>query len=88
MWGVPVQPKLRRSLPVRERGLKLFVGHREYRAALASLPVRERGLKHASKMVNAQLWQVAPRAGAWIETPQDRPPLGLFPRRSPCGSVD
>ena len=35
---------------------------------LQSLPVRGRGLKHLSIRELRQLPEVAPRAGAWIET--------------------
>ena len=55
------------SLPVRERGLKLYVhclaGFRGW-----SLPVRERGLKHFKISHKLLSRPVAPRAGAWIET--------------------
>ena len=55
------------SLPVRERGLKrgqgdcTCFGHK-------SLPVRERGLKHPDRAGDDPVFEVAPRAGAWIET--------------------
>ncbi len=55
------------SLPVRERGLKLF----SYFAEVLfneSLPVRERGLKLAISSSAEGAATVAPRAGAWIET--------------------
>ena len=56
-----------RSRPVRARGLKLFyyvypLGTGESR------PVRARGLKRPLFYVTDADKQVAPRAGAWIET--------------------
>ena len=53
-----------------------------------SPPVRGRGLKHKSKRIDKALAQVAPRAGAWIETTIPR--LRHFRRlgRPPCGGVD
>ena len=57
-----------RSLPVRERGLKPLELDLKVVDKL-SLPVRERGLKHLLSICGALLFLVAPRAGAWIETP-------------------
>ena len=54
------------SLPVRERGLKPFSSIQRS-GTLRSLPVRERGLKPTWWVTLEQL-DVAPRAGAWIET--------------------
>ena len=55
------------SLPARERGLK-----REETIHLpgiqVSLPARERGLKRCSVYATHITCNVAPRAGAWIET--------------------
>ena len=63
----------RQSRPVRARGLKLCpdgVGC----DLIRSRPVRARGLKHfEAGLVQCDL--VAPRAGAWIETP-----AGLAPQ--------
>ena len=56
-----------RSLPVRERGLKLIDDPVKGREE-ASLPVRERGLKLDARGYLVQFLRVAPRAGAWIET--------------------
>ena len=75
------------SLPVRERGLKqprvllLFSTH-------SSLPVRERGLKPIVLQMFVKYHNVAPRAGAWIETSILRGGWISKTRRSPCGSVD
>ena len=54
------------SLPVRERGLKLFPAA-SWQPPCGSLPVRERGLKQARLAAEAGVVVVAPRAGAWIE---------------------
>ena len=59
--------KPKKSLPVRERGLKhqkLQKGETEP----LSLPVRERGLKLSAQPSSRACPWVAPRAGAWIET--------------------
>ena len=54
------------SLPARERGLKLFGCYKlEF---LVSLPARERGLKPNNFNLKGITGNVAPRAGAWIET--------------------
>ena len=47
--------------------MKLYKGL-IYHAVTKSLPLRERGLKRADKEVEAQKPEVAPPAGAWIET--------------------
>ena len=56
-----------RSLPTRERGLKLTKTC-EKPQEVTSLPTRERGLKPALNCFKLQFPQVAPYAGAWIET--------------------
>ena len=55
------------SLPMRERGLKLY-SIIIFNFLLVSLPMRERGLKLylTNKFVIGK--DVAPHAGAWIET--------------------
>ncbi len=55
------------SRPVRARGLKL---HRVCDVELAgeSRPVRARGLKPGGNPDIGSVGEVAPRAGAWIET--------------------
>jgi len=57
----------RESLPTRERGLKLheLETGREYHG---SLPTRERGLKPGLGVLVRRNSNVAPHAGAWIET--------------------
>ena len=55
------------SLPMRERGLKPASFSNLFGASL-SLPMRERGLKPYIGCKIAPLCQVAPHAGAWIET--------------------
>ena len=62
------------SLPARERGLKLRRGPGPARNN-ASLPARERGLKLGDAYLVPYQCQVAPRAGAWIETLQDQEAL-------------
>ena len=69
-----IKPFLRRrggqSHPVRVRGLKLPAweeGEKEMR----SHPVRVRGLKLKLSPYQPQKIQVAPRAGAWIETVEE-----------------
>ena len=56
------------SLPVRERGLKRLEVYK-CPADYWSLPVRERGLKRQGQKLSDAEPCVAPRAGAWIETP-------------------
>ncbi len=56
------------SLPVRERGSKRPVDGVE-NVLVWSLPVRERGSKLVGIELVAEADKVAPRAGAWIETP-------------------
>ena len=76
----------RESLPVRERGSKLLEsGHGA--CCRQSLPVRERGSKRPLRALCPKPSQVAPRAGAWIETSLDAERYAP-PGRSPCGSVD
>jgi len=71
---------------VRVRGLKpsssLMIA-----ASSTSHPVRVRGLKLEMSLRLAGAGKVAPRAGAWVETPL--PPRGaaIGFRRTPCGCV-
>ena len=58
---------LTESLPSRERGLKLTQLPLLGRVA-KSLPSRERGLKPNTPSASAAVKEVAPFAGAWIET--------------------
>ena len=55
---------------------------------MKSLPVRERGSKQMPQYFRRSASAVAPRAGAWIETPASRSTSPILTRRSPCGSVD
>ncbi len=59
------------SLLVRERGSKRYFGITEDNTD-ESLLVRERGSKHSSRQQVRSSSQVAPRAGARIETPGTR----------------
>ena len=71
--------------PARGRGLKLFF-ESAVNPALASPPARGRGLKQLRvRLQDGQ--QVAPRAGAWIETSAARNPGGPA-GRPPRGGVD
>ena len=83
----PQLPPFLRSLPSRERGLKLDHNLQGLNVCL-SLPSRERGLKLKTASLVCSIIIVAPLAGAWIETeyviPMNGDPLG----RSPRGSVD
>ena len=50
--------------------------------------MRVRGLKHNLERQNQQRAQVAPHAGAWIETLYVNVRKTAQPRRTPCGCVD
>ena len=56
------------SHPVRVRGLKLPPADKDMQIA-RSHPVRVRGLKLEGTWVEEHKDSVAPRAGAWVETP-------------------
>ena len=60
---------------MRERGLKPRMSSGDS-PATTSLPVRERGLKHVVRHVMGKKADVAPRAGAWIETRAELPRAG------------
>ena len=53
-----------------------------------SLPLRERGLKLSVPEGLLETIEVAPPAGAWIETGSDPKRRPKAFGRSPCGSVD
>ena len=55
------------SLPMRERGLKLQLVSVQH-SITESLPMRERGLKLFRDQCQCPFPQVAPHAGAWVET--------------------
>ena len=67
--GIP--NKNGKSPPVRGRGLKP-IGRIAEGVSMMSPPVRGRGLKRITAIISCPLGDVAPRAGAWIET------LGLY----------
>ena len=76
------------SLPLRERGLKHQWHAPKSSVCRRSLPLRERGLKpHVVAHVIVML-DVAPPAGAWIETRPLIQTARSIVGRSPCGSVD
>ena len=53
-----------------------------------SHPVWVRGLKHVHRLEALALGHVAPRVGAWIETPYIGFYLSRKLSRTPCGCVD
>ncbi len=77
----------RKSLPSRERGLKLFTKSCQ-EICPSSLPSRERGLKLFMKPPLYRVYNVAPFAGAWIETTSTTLSVSSNHRRSLRGSVD
>jgi len=76
-----------RSLPARERGSKQMIGNVKLIIGL-SLPARERGSKQPIVCRARIGHQVAPRAGARIETLCPRRHRDALCRRSPRGSAD
>ena len=75
------------SPPVRGRGLKRAVT-REQLGERGSPPVRGRGLKHSQRLQHGRHNRVAPRAGARIETLEDRLLSARRSSRPPCGGAD
>jgi len=59
---------LSKSRPARARGLKLYLLE-DIREQIRSRPARARGLKLERRLHRQTAELVAPRAGAWIETP-------------------
>ena len=53
-----------------------------------SHPMRVRGLKPELSNLRSYYINVAPHAGAWIETNEETEILGSLPCRTPCGCVD
>ena len=74
------------SHPVWVRGLKLHNKGNE-KCIFLSHPVWVRGLKRLRSERVSNQQQVAPRVGAWIETPASPDDLKLS-GRTPCGYVD
>ena len=76
-----------KSLPSRERGLKLLYVTTLW-FVLQSLPSRERGLKYKTSVALSVKKAVAPLAGAWVEIgcTQHSQSHSTY-RRSPRGSV-
>ena len=75
------------SHPVWVRGLKQEDGKKRH-VLCASHPVWVRGLKQEWFGRNRLRQKVAPRVGAWIETPPQQSYTRLQRRRTPCGCVD
>ena len=80
------------SRPTRARGLKLYM-HKQQAFFQKSRPTRARGLKPLAACLILDISQVAPHAGAWIETrlkyramPQAEvaPHAGAWIETSPC----
>ena len=76
-----------RSLPSRERGLKLIEEAAD-EVRLSSLPSRERGLKSVVSSASAGSVYVAPFTGAWIEISYHAARKANRASRSLHGSVD
>ena len=74
------------SRPMRARGLKLE-GGTAILLALASRPMRARGLKLEPAQGYADNQDVAPHAGAWVETLVALVWSLLITSRAPCGRV-
>ena len=68
------------------RGLKQS-GLCDYIGGFSSHPVWVRGLKQDNLFTSIQVFKVAPRVGAWIET-LDNALKVLSVGRTPCGCVD
>ena len=58
------------------------------RSLILSHPVWVRGLKQQASDVNDFAKWVAPRVGAWIETPSAQMERYELAGRTPCGCVD
>jgi len=74
------------SPPARGRGLKHQGGFAKTRGD-GSPPARGRGLKHIRRK-HEWMGNVAPRAGAWIETSSTNTPAARPAGRPPRGGVD
>ncbi len=75
------------SRPSRARGLKRHSAQQLARQ-LVSRPSRARGLKLSFLFMNHHGEQVAPLAGAWIETSNMAPMTRMAACRAPRGRVD
>ena len=72
---------------MRGRGLKLASMHGQLGIFL-SPPMRGRGIETPTPPEKKQPYQVAPHAGAWIETSIISGWIYSKSRRPPCGGVD
>jgi len=75
------------SRPARARGLKQYVSSVAVVITM-SRPARARGLKQDNGAIVLTASQVAPRAGAWIETPGNDKTRRGNQSRAPRGRVD
>ena len=76
-----------KSRPSRARGLKLLDAWACKRKVL-SRPSRARGLKQVLPLLTGSLTEVAPFAGAWIETRRKIPGFNFLECRALRGRVD
>ena len=83
-----VEPVIeQQSRPSRARGLKLLDAWACKRKVL-SRPSRARGLKQVLPLLTGSLTEVAPFAGAWIETRRKIPGFNFLECRALRGRVD
>ena len=75
------------SRPTRARGLKRD-GDEYYAMQHSSRPTRARGLKHGRQGRAVKSREVAPHAGAWIETSSAAVSAETNASRAPRGRVD
>ena len=86
-WRTPSAPLRTASHPTRVRGLKL--PNRRWKISPnKSHPTRVRGLKPSSAVVAVSACEVAPHAGAWIETLSSYYTTITSKCRTPRGCVD
>ena len=71
---------------MRARGLKQTYPY-SAKARRLSRPMRARGLKQIYAATMANIKQVAPHAGAWVETVMEGVPYPANMGRAPCGRV-
>jgi len=86
MWPKLIRQPIK-SRPMRARGLKQATVARSP-VLKASRPMRARGLKHIALREHIGEYEVAPHAGAWIETNSVAVAIVPPESRAPCGRVD